>query len=213
MRDQSRPVYIVDDNPDVLRVLGTMLSREGWSVHVFESPTRFLGQLGELPGGVVIVDQVMGEMDGLELLQKLSDKQRQYRAILVSGYPRTSTTVAALRMGVLTVLDKPVDRRELLHAVAEASQQLRPAAEEDQLLPPPLPDGRFLIDLLTPREKQVILRVFRGWKNKAISLQLDLSIKTVEKFRSRAMQKLGVRSTALLVRVLTREIERGCRLE
>ncbi len=78
MSDQSRSVYIVDDNPDVLRVLGTMLSREGWNVHAFESPTRFLGQLAELPGGVIVVDQVMGEMDGLELLQKLSDKQREY---------------------------------------------------------------------------------------------------------------------------------------
>jgi len=214
LQDRSKPVYIVADCPEVLRILGTMLSREGWMVQSFESPTKFLGQLAELPRGVIIIDQVMGEMDGIELLQHLSSKQQEYRTILINKYPRTSMTVAALRMGALTVLDKPVDRRDLLNAVAEASLQVWPVAEEQEgILPPPLPDGHYLIDHLTLREKQVILRVFRGWKNKAIALQLDLSIKTIEKFRSRAMRKLGVRSTALLVRVLTREIERGCRLE
>lgn len=214
LQDCSKPVYIVTECPEVLRILGTMLSREGWMVHPFESPTKFLGQLAELPRGVAVVDQLMGEMDGIELLQHLSSKQQDYRAILINSYPRTSMTVAALRMGAWTVLDKPVDRRELLNAVAEASLQVWPGVEEKEgILPPPLPDGRYLIDQLTPREKQVILSVFRGWKNKAIALQLDLSIKTIEKFRSRAMRKLGVRSTALLVRVLTREIERGCRLE
>lgn len=214
LQARSTVVYIVSDCPEVLRILGTMLSREGWVVQRFESPTKFLSQIAELPRGLIIVDQITGEMEGIELLQHLSSKQQEYRAILINSYPRTSMTVAALRMGALTVLDKPVDRRELLDAVAEASLQVWPAAEEKEgILRPPLPDGHYLIEKLTPREKQVILRVYHGLKNKAIALQLGLSIKTIEKFRSRAMRKLGVRSTALLVRVLAREIERGCHLE
>lgn len=211
--DHSRPVYVIDDDRDVLRVLSMMLSTAGWTVHCFESPIEFLNQVPQLPGGVVVLDQVMGEMDGVELLEKLSARQREFRAILITAYPRTTTTVTALRLGAVTVMDKPIDRKELLNSVAEASLLLRPSEQEDETLPPPLPDGRFYLDLLTPREKQVILQVYRGCTNKAISLQLDLSIKTVEKFRSRAMRKFGLRSTALLVRLLNREIECGCRIE
>ena len=103
------------------------------------------------------------------------------------------------------MLDKPFDRRELLEAVAEGFRQLEISREQSAALPPVLPDGRSYLSLLSRQEMSVIQLVYEGATNKAISIQMGLSVKTVEKHRSRAMRKLQVNSVAGLVRLVQRE--------
>jgi len=72
-------------------------------------------------------------------------------------------------------------------------------------LPPLLPDeGRYL-DRLSRQGKSVTELVYEGATNKAISIQMGISVETVEKHRSRAMRKLQVHSLAGLVRLVQRE--------
>jgi FixJ family two-component response regulator len=164
-----------------------------------------LQEVVDLVPGVVISDQVMAEMPGLELQRKLVESLPAFRFILISGYPRTSLAVASMRLGAISVLDKPFDRRELLEAVAEGFRQLEISREQSAALPPVLPDGRSYLSLLSRQELSVIQLVYEGATNKAISIQMGLSVKTVEKHRSRAMRKLQVNSVAGLVRLVQRE--------
>jgi len=60
------------------------------------------------------------------------------------------------------------------------------------------------LDLLTPREREVVQLVAEGLSNKKVSRRLDLSIKTVETHRGAAMRKAGLASTADLVRYAAR---------
>jgi FixJ family two-component response regulator len=82
---------------------------------------------------------------------------------------------------------------------------LATATEQGAALPPLLPDGRTYLSLLSRQELSVIRLVYEGATNKAISIQMGISVKTVEKHRSRAMRKLQVQSMAGLVRLVQRE--------
>jgi FixJ family two-component response regulator len=92
---------------------------------------------------------------------------------------------------------KPVDRAALLPAVRRALErgaaERRDAFEREAC--------RALVGLLTARERDVTAHVVRGRLNKQIAADLDIAEQTVKQHRGRAMEKLGVRSVAELVRV------------
>lgn len=203
-------VYAVDDDPNVLAVLRTMLSQSGFAVACFASATEFLDELPVLPPGMVVTDQVMADLTGIDLLRRLvAQRPSDFRLILISAYPRTSLTVAAMKLGAITVLDKPFDRRELMLALADGFQKLNAAEDTELTIPPVLPSGESYLNRLSAREREVILMVYQGKTNKSISITLRLSIKTVEKHRARAMRKMEVNSLAGLIRLIDREMELG----
>ncbi|MFM7055869.1 MAG: response regulator transcription factor [Planctomycetota bacterium] len=207
--NSPRRVYAVDDDPNVLHVLRTMLSQARFDVVCYSSAVSFLKDLALLSRGMVITDQVMPEVTGLQLHQQLRTlRPMDFRLILITAFPRTSLTVEAMKLGAITVLDKPFDRSELLEAVEDGFQRLNTISESDQPLPPPLPGGQGYLDLLSDREREIIQMVYQGSTNKSISIRLELSIKTIEKHRARGMRKMKVHSLAALVRLIDRETDR-----
>ena len=199
-------VYLLDDDPDVLKVVESMLQISGYAVLAYRSPAEFLAATDNLPAGVVITDQVMHGMVGIEVQRRLSARPNHFKVILVTAFSTTSLAVEAMKNGAVTVLDKPFNHQELLAAVTEAFRQLRHAGAFDEVLPPVLPSGGRYLDRLSVREKDVILQIYKGATNKSAGIQLGISGKTVEKHRSSGMRKLEVTSLASLVRLLDREL-------
>lgn len=78
---------------------------------------------------------------------------------------------------------------------------------EPPTLPPQLPDGRHYIERLSPRERQVLDLIYAGGTNKGVAIRLGISEKTIEKHRSRLMEKMEVKSFAELIRLTFRETE------
>lgn len=201
-------VYLVDDDPAVLRVIDTMLQISGYDVRAYSSPSEFLTDSEQLPPGVVVTDQVMHLVEGIEVQRRLSARPNHFKVILVTAFPTTSLAVEAMKNGAVTVLDKPFDRVELLAAVKEAFRQLKHADSFNEVLPPVLPPGESYLDRLSLRERDVILLVYKGGTNKSAGIQLGISFKTVEKHRSSAMKKMHVSCIASLVRLLDRDLGR-----
>ena len=199
-------VYLVDDDPAVLKVVATMLHISGYDVRAYSSPAEFLQDSEWLPCGVVITDQVMHGIRGIEVQRFLTARPHHFKVILITAFPTTSLAVEAMKNGAVTVLDKPFERTELLSAVREAFRQLKNADSFDESLPPALPAGQSYLDRLSLREREVIMMVYRGATNKATGIQLGISAKTVEKHRSGAMRKLQVSSLASLIRLMDREL-------
>jgi len=199
-------VYLLDDDPDVLKVVESMLQISGYVVLTYRCPTEFLAATEHMPAGVVITDQVMHGMLGIEVQRRLSARPNHFKVILVTAYSTTSLAVEAMKNGAVTVLDKPFNHQELLAAVTEAFRQLRHAGAFDEDLPPVLPSGEQYLARLSVREKDVILQIYKGGTNKSAGIQLGISGKTVEKHRSSGMRKLEVTSLAGLIRLLDREL-------
>lgn len=205
----GRRVYAIDDDAAVLEVVQMMLRAAGYDVRAYQSSAQFVAEAGQLPPGVVVTDQVMNQVEGIEIQRRLSARPNDFRVILVTAFPRTSLAVAAMKSGAVTVLDKPFDRRELLEAVEEGFRQLQNAESSEQALPPLLADGESYLSRLSEREREVIQLVYEGATNKGIAIQLGISIKTVEKHRGKAMKKMQVSSLASLVRLMDRELGRS----
>lgn len=199
-------VYLLDDDPDVLKVVESMLQISGYVVLTYRCPTEFLAATEHMPAGVVITDQQMQGMQGIEVQRRLSARPNHFKVILVTAYSTTSLAVEAMKNGAVTVLDKPFNQQELLAAVTEAFRQLRHAGAFDEDLPPVLPSGELYLDRLSVREKDVLLQIYKGATNKSAGIQLGISAKTVEKHRSSGMWKLEVTSLASLIRLLDREL-------
>lgn len=205
-RSPVERVYLVDEDPAVLRVAAEILDGSGYEIQGYSSPAEFLKDSEHLPPGVVITDQEMKGIGGIEIQRHLSARPNHFKVILVTASPKTSLAVEAMKNGAVTVLDKPLKRTELLAAGSEAFRQLKNANVFDEDLPPRLPSGESYLDRLSIREREVILMIYRGATNKATGIQLGISFKTVEKHRGSAMKKLSVSSLVGLIRLLDREM-------
>ena len=103
-----------------------------------------------------------------------------------------------MKAGAVDFLPKPFKSQELLKCVEDAlhrsAEQRRRAAERNE--------ARRLLDLLTPREFEVMQLVIRGMLNKQVGGELGVAEKTVKVHRGRLMQKVGVTSVAELVQLV-----------
>ena len=198
-------VYVIDDEIQVLEVIALQLSAAGFRVATFSSANEFLDSIDDLDPGVVVTDQRMPEVEGLQVQQQLKPLSHRFQVIILSGFPETRVAVQAMKQGAVTVLDKPYNKEQLFASIREAFEVLERTVEDDQGLPPQLPGGDLYIDRLSSRERQVVEHVYEGATNKSIGISLGISIKTVEKHRGKAMKKMEVSSLAELIRLINRE--------
>lgn len=80
----SPRVVLVDDDAPLLRAFGRFLRHEGWDVTVLSSPLDALGAITDAPPDVVVTDQVMPEMTGVQLARALRGQMRSQSPILVA---------------------------------------------------------------------------------------------------------------------------------
>ncbi len=197
MIDATFVVYLVDDDPGVLKALSRFLNGKGYNVRTFSSAQDFLDQPDSSNPGCAILDLSMPGLDGFRLQQALADGGAPWPIIFLTGKGDIPASVRAMRAGAIDFLTKPARKEDLLLAIsrAEASDaQARQARAE-------LAAVRAMIAKLTPREREVLSHVVAGRLNKQIAGDLGTVEKTIKFHRSRMMQKLGVRTVADLVRL------------
>jgi FixJ family two-component response regulator len=139
----------------------------------------------------------MPELDGLELLAALRERELDRPVIFITGVGDIPTSVKAMKAGAVDFITKPVNDQELLAAIAraaEADAQARKSHDELKII-----DSRF--ETLTRRELEVLRHVIAGKLNKQIAYELGTVLNTIKVHRGRMMKKLGVKSVAELVRV------------
>lgn len=191
-------VFLVDDDPRVLKAMARLLSCEGWSTKTYRSAREFLADHDETIPGCLVLDLLMPGMSGLDLQHELVRLGQCRPIIFLSGRGDVPSTATAMKSGAIDFLTKPVDGEILLATVRTAIERdgrQREAADRMRNL------GARLSSL-TMRERQVLDGVVAGLLNKQIAGRLGIVEKTVKVHRARAVAKLGVRSTADLVRMV-----------
>jgi FixJ family two-component response regulator len=197
---ESPLVFVVDDDPSVLRSLGRMFQTRGYAVECLAHPRRML-ERAPWPGpGCVVMDLRMPELNGLELQQELRRAGWSHPIVFISAHGDIPTAVSAMKAGAVDFLPKPVTTGELLAAVERAlerDQVARATAHERELL-------RARFSLLSPREWEVCRKMAQGLLNKQISAELGTAEQTVGVQRRSVMAKLAVSSVVELTRLLER---------
>jgi two-component system, LuxR family, response regulator FixJ len=190
-------VFVVDDDERARKSVCALVSSLGLQTEAFSSAEEFLAR--EIPTchGCVVTDIRMIGMSGLELQDRLKERGVRLPVIVLTAYPKTSSTVRAMKAGAVTLLEKPYDEEELWDAIRNAlAQEAAGRAEAER-------HGDILhrAATLTPAERDVMKLIVQGQPNKVIAKQLNMSIRTIEGRRHEVFAKMGVESVAELVRL------------
>ena len=189
-------VYVVDDDADVRDGLKALLS-VGLRCEVFGSAAQFLTRSGAEVVSCLVLDVRLPGLSGLDVQAQLAEAQISIPVIFITGHGDIPMTVKAMKAGAVEFLTKPVREQDLLDAVGAALQRDRLRRDrEDEMR-----DLRRRFKALSAREQEIVALVTAGLLNKQIAAKLGVSEVTVKVHRHNAMQKLGARSVADLVRM------------
>ncbi|MBN1919355.1 MAG: response regulator transcription factor [Verrucomicrobia bacterium] len=193
-------VFIVDDDVSVRKALERLVRSAGLDAIALPSATDFLElDLPERPCCLVL-DVRMPGLSGLGLQDQMRARKLELPIIFITGHGDVPMTVRAMKAGAVDFLQKPVDDGVLLDTISSAlkrhAESLTASAE--------LEDIHGHLELLTPRERQVLGYLITGMLNKQIASELRITEKTVKVHRARVLSKMGVVSIAELVRLSER---------
>jgi two-component system response regulator FixJ len=194
-------VYVIDDDAQSGRAVAELVRTFGHHVETFQNAREFLDSLDGIHRnqvGCVITDLRMSGIDGMEVLQRLLDREVPLPVIIVTAYAETALTVRALRRGAVAVLDKPFRDDELWsfvqEALARSEEEIRRNRRQDEL------QERFR--RLSPQDRQVLQLLLEGSKNRTMAKRLDVSLRTVENRRRRVFDVMQAESIAELTRMV-----------
>ena len=193
-------VYVVDDDPEVLKAIERLLQSVGLNVATFSSPQRFLELHDRNAPGCLVLDLALPGLSGLELQRALEQQASLLPIVFLTGRGDIASSVQAMKRGAADFLTKPVDDAELMAAIQTAlardHELRRVRMERDRI-------ARCLATL-TERERQVLERIVAGRLNKQIAAELGTVEKTIKFHRANLMRKMGVRVIADLVKLAER---------
>jgi DNA-binding NarL/FixJ family response regulator len=213
MADDIR-VLVVDDHAVVREGLRTYLSLQDGIEVIGEAADGLAAVMTAeaLKPDVVLMDLVMPRLDGIGAMRELRRLLPGARVIVLTSYTDDERIMPAIQAGAAGYLLKTAQPAEVARAV-------RAAADGEAILEPRVaarlveaiadPAGQAAPDRLTPREREVLALIGRGYANKRIALELGLSEKTIKTHVSHVLSKLGVtdRTAAALYAVRTGLIE------
>ena len=190
-------VFVVDDDEHACKSVCALVRSLGLRAEAFSSAEDFLARYTRGYPGCLVTDIRMTGMSGLDLQDRLAEQNIRLPVIVLTAYPRTRSTVRAMKAGAMTLLEKPYDEEELWDAIRKA------LAREDASRVEAQRRGEIQerAARLTAAERAVMDLIVQGKPNKVIAKQLDLSIRTVESRRHEVFTKMKVASVAELVRL------------
>jgi FixJ family two-component response regulator len=197
MAEPQPTVFVVDDDASMRRALSHLLMAAGYNVETYSSAETFLTRDNYEGVGCVILDVRMPGLSGMELQEKLTGSAHNMPIIFLTGHGEVAMGVEAMKKGAVDFLTKPCDDEQLLAAINNSigkALQARAHFEEVREI-------QRRIELLTPREKEILPYIITGMLNKQIAAKLGIAEPTLKIHRGRIMEKLSAESVADLVRL------------
>jgi two-component system, NtrC family, response regulator AtoC len=129
MLPERKQVLIVDDEPNLRKILSAQLSRDGYDVLTAEDGDQGLQLLREHHIDLVVTDLKMPKVDGMTLLKRALEEDPELPIVLVTAHGTIDTAVEALKSGAFDFVTKPFDKDEVRQIVAKAlkTRELRGA--------------------------------------------------------------------------------------
>jgi len=193
---RKKTVYLIDDDAAVRHALRLFLVSVGYQVSTYASGREFLEKFENSSDGVLLLDQRMPGMSGMELQKRLDQLGVFLPIIFITGHGDIQMSVAAMKAGAMDFLEKPFDNRELLERIRDAQQK----AEDKRREWEQCSEMERRCATLTSRELEVMKYIVQGMSSRAIAEELGVSNRTIEVHRARVMTKMGAESLPDLVR-------------
>lgn len=152
---------------------------------------------------VLLLDLEMPGRGGLDTLREVKRHRPDARILVLSQHPEDPYAIRTLRAGALGYLNKasiPDCLAAAIRTVARGERYLSASVAQQLAVHVAEPDSERPHERLSDREFQVLVMIGRGRTVSEIAEELSLSVKTVSTYRSRILDKTGMRNTAQLIR-------------
>src|SRR5512143_2070394 len=136
MLPEKKQVLIVDDEPNLRKILAAQLSRDGYDVLTAEDGEQVLTILRENHVGLVVTDRKMPKVDGMTLLREALREDPDLPIVMITAHGTVDTAVEALKTGAFDYLTKPFDKDEVRQIVGKALKTRELAGEEPSAAAP-----------------------------------------------------------------------------
>ncbi|QYK09780.1 response regulator transcription factor [Shewanella mangrovisoli] len=196
---QQLPVYLIDDDESVRRSLRFMLESYSLNIHDFDSAEAFFAAIDLSEPGCALVDVRMPGLSGPQLHAQLVQYNSPLAVIYLTGHGDVPMAVEALKLGAVDFFQKPADGAKLADAVVKALEHAKAHYQDNQYVKTYL--------ALTPREREILNLIAKGYKNQEIADTLCIAMRTVEIHRSNLMRGMQVGSLAEMILIYGRIAE------
>jgi two-component system, NarL family, nitrate/nitrite response regulator NarL len=199
-------ILLADDHPLVRRGIGSCLARQHTLEIVGEAGDgkEALAKIRELLPDVVLLDIDMPHMSGLAVAEVLRKELPQVKVLVLSMHQQPEYVLRILQSGAhgYVLKDAPIEQVvNAIEAIDAGRSFFNPEIARVALNQFAGGNGNGSdLSKLTPREREVLIRIVEGCSNKEIAQVLDLGVRTVETHRERIMRKLNIHSIAGLTR-------------
>jgi FixJ family two-component response regulator len=198
--DSEPCVFVIDDDPDFLGSLGRLLRSAGMNARLFGNLPDFLAFERPDAPTCLILDVRLPGRSGLDFQRDLAATSVSLPIVFITGHGDIPMSVQAMKAGAVEFLTKPFRDQDLLDAVNVGLQRDRARRANEA----ELKTLRMRLDVLTPREHDILRQVVSGRLNKQIGGDLGITETTVKVHRSNMMRKLKATSVAELCRIVDR---------
>jgi len=120
-KKETSAVYLLDDDPSVLKATSRLLDSVGWKVEAFTDPIEFLERAATYCPELVVIDILMPEMNGLEVQTRLQRVSPSTRVIVLTARDDPSVRRMAMNAGASAFFIKGVESSEFLAGVKAAA--------------------------------------------------------------------------------------------
>ena len=202
-------VLIVDDHPAVREALAIRIAAQPDLVVCGEAAdaTEALRLATATDPDVAVIDIGLSAGNGIDLIKRLKARNDRFRAIVWSMHSEDLYAERALRGGAMGYIDKKQATGKIIDAIRQVldGKVYLSAPMTEKLLQRAVGPGagRSPIDRLSDRELDVFRLIGQGLKTQEIAERLHLSVKTVETYRDRIRQKLGLSDGTTLAHFAT----------
>lgn len=192
-------VYVVDNDPEFLESCRYLLGSANFDVETFDSGSQFLEAYQPGFTCCLLLDVVMPEVSGLDVLEKIRKHGWIIPTIVMTAFGRVQDAVQAMKLRAIDFLEKPFSSTQrLIDLVQQALEtQIHQQHAQDSVQ-----EIQQRLNLLSIREREVLEFVVDGLSNLEICSRLGTQPRTVETQRGAMMSKMEADSLAHLVRMV-----------
>jgi DNA-binding NarL/FixJ family response regulator len=196
-------LLLVDDDFSLVFLLKDYLEFQGYQVTVVNNGRQALDVLEKDIPDMIICDVMMPEVDGYEFLKSLRDRQDigWIPVLFLSALGQSLDRIKGLNLGANVYMNKPFEPEELLAQVKSTLNQFSQIQQHIKTIPPVTTPIQVNPGVkVTRTELKVLLQIAKGFGNKKISTEMNLSQRTVESHVSNLLGKTGLNNRTELTR-------------
>jgi len=195
--DNDSTVFVVDGETKARQGIVNLVKAKGLRAAGFASATDFFAEYDPAQKGCIVIDARLGDMSGLELLQRLTAGKSSLPVVMMAGDADVPLAVRAMQEGAVSFLEKPCRDVEVWEAISQALE----IEKTQHLQRKERAETQARLQTMSDDELEVFRRLLAGQANKRIASDLDIGLRTVELRRSNIMKKMQAASLPDLVRM------------